>query len=333
MKKSLVTLTFTALALSAMAIPGFMRRSSASAEGKLNSSQTSMAPDTSAAAQDATFAAQDSGVVMPKVGIYALDQNNTLFILRPGALSFKQLVRVRGVNGNLIGLDFRPADRKLYALSDADIVYTINLDNNLGAATQVSTVSPGFDGGFQSLMDFNPVANALRLIGSNDQNYALVNSNGGNLNATAVQTAMNYRAGDVNAGRNPSISAGSYTNNNNGAQVTIFYAIDSARDTFVTIDPPATGGSSATATGALRTIGRLVTPRGELINFSPTGDFDIFTIAGNNFIVGVSGARLFTIGLDQINPNQALGTTKKVVVRSIPLFGPSGFIDVAIPTF
>ena len=313
MKKSFVTLSLTLLALAASLTFGLMGKNSTSAQ--------------------TASATLDSGVVMPNIGIYALDQNNTLFILRPGNTSFTQLARVRGVIGSLVGLDFRPADRRLYALSDADIVYTINLSNNLGAATRVSTVSPSFDGGFQSLMDFNPVVNALRLIGGNDQNYALVNSNGGNLNATAVQTAMNYRAGDVNAGRSPSITAGSYTNNNNGAQVTIFYGIDSARDTFVTIDPAAPGGSSATATGALRTIGRLVTPRGELINFSPTGDFDIFTINGNNFIVGVSGDRLFTIGLGQINPNQALGTTKNVVVQLIALSGPSGFIDVALPTF
>jgi uncharacterized protein DUF4394 len=324
MKKSLATLTFTALALSAMAITGLVSRYSASAESKLNSSQMELA---------ASAAAQDSGVIMPQVGIYALDQNNTLFILRPGATSFTQLARIRGVNGIVTGLDFRPSDKKLYAVTDADAVYTINLGNNLGAATLVSKISPSFDGGIQSLMDFNPVVDAVRLIGGNDQNFALVNSNGGNLNATAVQTAMNYRAGDVNAGRSPSITAGAYTNNRNGAQVTIFYGIDSARDTFCTIDPAAPGGSSATATGALRTIGRLVTPSGELINFSSTGDFDIFTINGINFIVGVSGARLFTIGLDQINPKQALGTTKNVVVRSIALPGPSNFIDVALPTF
>jgi Domain of unknown function (DUF4394) len=331
MKKSFAALTFTALALAAMVIPSFISRYSASAESKLNSSQTSMTLAASATAQDATVAAQ-AGVQMPRIGIYGLGQNNTLFILRPGATSFTQLVRVTGVNGSLIGMDFRPSDGKLYAVSDTDIVYTINLGNNLGAATRVSRISPSFDGGFQSLMDFNPVLDAVRLIATNDQNFALVNSNG-NLNATAVQTAMNYRAGDVNAGRSPNICAGSYTNNRRGAQVTLFYAVDCARDTFVTIDPAAPGGSSATATGALRTIGRLVTPSGELINFAPNGDFDIFTINGNNFIVGVSGARLFTIDMGQINPNQALGRTKNVVVRSIPLSGPSGFIDTALPTF
>lgn len=313
MKKSFATLTFTSLALAAALTFGLMGKYSASAQDAASSS--------------------DSGVVMPKAAIYALDYNNTLFVLKPGAIGFTKLVRVSGVDGNLIGLDFRPADGRLYTLTDADTVYTINLGNNLGAATSVSTVSPGFDGGFQSLMDFNPVVNALRLIGSNDQNYALVNSNGGSLNVTAVQTAMNYRAGDVSAGRSPSISAGAYTNNVNGAQVTIFYGIDSARDTFVTIDPATPGGSSATGTGALRTIGRLITPRGERINFSPTGDFDILTLNGNNILVGVSGDRLFTINMDQIDPNQALGTTKNVVVRSIPLSGPSCFIDIAIPTF
>ncbi len=306
MKKSLATLTLTLLALAASLTFGLMGKYSASA--------------------------QDSGVVMPRAGIYALDQNNTLFILKPGATSFTRLVQVTGVNGNLIGIDFRPADRQLYTVTKS-AVYTINLTNNLGAATQISNISPLFAGGFQSLMDFNPVANALRLIGSNDQNYALVNSNGGNLNLTAVQTAMNYPAGDVNAGADPNIACGSYTNNVNGAQVTIFYGIDFVLDTFVTIPPPASGGSSATGTGALQTIGNLVNARGDQINFSPAGDFDIFTVNGNNRIVGVGGQRLFTIDLDQINPNLARGTTQNVVVRSVPLSGPGGFIDVAIPTF
>jgi uncharacterized protein DUF4394 len=306
MKKSLVILTLALVAFAATFTSGLMGKYSASA--------------------------QDSGVVMPKVGIYALDTNNTLFILKPGSTSFTRLVQVRGVTGTLIGMDFRVSDRQLYALTNS-AVYTINLTNNLGAATRISSISPSFGGGIQSLMDFNPVLSAVRLIGSNDQNYALVNSNGGNLNVTAVQTAMTYPAGDVNAGADPNISCGAYTNNVNGATVTIFYGIDSNLNTFVTIPPATPGGSSATGGGQLQTIGNLVTPRGERVNFSPTGDFDILTINGNNILVGLSGQRLFTIDLRQINPNLQRGRTQNVVVRSIPLPGPSGFIDVAIPTF
>lgn len=49
-------------------------------------------------------------------------------------------------------------------------------------------------------MDFNPVLSAIRLIGSNCQNYAVVNASG-NLNAAAIQTSLSYAAGDVSAGK------------------------------------------------------------------------------------------------------------------------------------
>src|SRR5262249_40186620 len=149
--------------------------------------------------------AQITGIVMPKTNLYALNADNVLFVLAPGATSFTRLFRVTTTNGNLIGIDFRPADRLLYAVTDAGGIYTINLTS--GAATLVSnlTTPTPFSGGYQSLMDFNPVLSAIRLIGSNSQNYAVVNS-GGNLNVTAIQTNLSYAAGDVNAGVSPSVS-------------------------------------------------------------------------------------------------------------------------------
>lgn len=273
---------------------------------------------------------------MPKAGIYALNADNTLFVLTPGSTSFSRLVRVTQANGNLIGIDFRPADGRLYTLTDTGTVYTVSLaSGSLGAVTRVSNVSPRFDGGYQSLMDFNPVVNALRLIGSDDSNFALVNSNGGNLNVTAVQTAMTYPAGDVNAGKDPNIACGSYTNNVAGAQVTLFYGIDYAFDTFVTIPPAAAGGSSATGGGQLQTIGRLVTPTGARINVSPTADFDIFTNPndGTNIVVGVSGRTLFTIDLARINTALQRGQTQNVVARGITMPDTGGgFVDIAVPT-
>ena len=331
MKKSLATLTFTALALSAMLIPGLMSRYSASAESKLNSSQTSMASAASFAAQNL-----NTGIVMPSVPIYALNTTNTIFILRPGETNFSKLVRVTSVNGNLIGIDFRPADGRLYAVTTTGAIYTIALDStNLGAATKVSDLSPRFHGGYQSLMDFNPVVNALRLIGSNDSNYAVVNSNGGNLNSTVVQTNMTYPAGDVNAGKNPHITAGAYTNNRAGATVTLFYGIDYALDTFVTIPPATAGGSSATGGGQLQTIGPLVTPAGARVNFSPLAGIDIVTnTSGANTAYGTSGETLFTIDLAQINKSLPRGQTQNVVVRGITLPSSAGaFVDIAIKAF
>src|SRR5215831_9030371 len=150
MKKSLVSMTIAALALSATLILGLTDKHSASAT-------------------------QTTGVVLPKASIYALNADNTIYVMAPGATSFSRLARVTGVNGSLIGIDFRVADGLLYAQTDTGGLYTISLSStNLGAATLVSNLSPRFAGGFQSLMDFNPVVNALRLIGSNDQNFAVV---------------------------------------------------------------------------------------------------------------------------------------------------------------
>ena len=139
--------------------------------------------------------------------------------------------------------------------------------------TKVSALSPVFNGGYQSLMDFNPMVNAIRLIDSEQQNYAVVKGATGILNTTAVQTSLTYPAPDVNAGKDPNIACGAYTNNVAGATVTIFYMIDHALDTFV-YDPagrcwwPLCHGRRSTAdhwqprhanrrTGQLRSDGRL----------------------------------------------------------------------------
>ncbi len=323
-KKSFAALTFAALTLAASLI--FMY--SASAKSALDTLHTSVS-------SAAGFAAQNTGVVMPKTNIYALNADNVIFVLTPGSTSFTRLGRVNQTNGNLIGLDFRPADGNgsvVYGLTDTGNLYTINLASSQLTATLVSALTTRFSGGFQSLMDFNPVLNALRLIGSNGQNLALVNS-GGNLNVTAVQTPMTYAPGDVNAGKTPNISGGSYHNNYVGAPNTLFYGIDYDLDTFVTIQPASPGGSSATGGGQLQTLGRLVTPQGAQINAAPTADLDIYSDAsGVNSIIGISGRTLFTIDLAQINQSLPLGTTQAVIARGItmPDSGGGAFIDIAV---
>jgi hypothetical protein len=244
----------------------------------------------------------------------------------------------------LIGIDFRPADGKntaLYALTDTGTIYTINLTpNGLGNVTQVSNLSPRFPSGIQSLMDFNPVVNALRLIGSDRLNYAAVNSNG-NLNVTAIQTALSYDPNDVNRGVAPHISAGSYDTNFAGAAATRFYAIDYDLDTLVTIQPATPGGSSATGGGVLQTLGPIVTPTGQRVNISSTADFDIYTVpnpfplAGggplSNRVVGVSGQTLFTMDLTLLNAAVPAGTMTNIVTQGITMPNDTNnIIDVAV---
>jgi Domain of unknown function (DUF4394) len=311
-KKTFIGMTFLALALAAISVFVLMGRNSVSA----------------AAATSTAMAAQTSG--MP-VNIYTLTSDDQLFVLAPNTNVFVSLGRITNLGGNnLVGMDFRPADGQLYAVSDTQRIYTIDLSVSPPRANLVSTLTTRFKAGIQSLMDFNPVVDAIRLIGSNNQNLAVVNSNGGNLNATAAQTSVVYTAGDVNAGIDPELCSGSYTNNVAGAANTLFYAIDTDLDTLVTIADKNATGSSNTGGGQLQTIGRIRDVNGNLVNFQSTADIDIFTNAsGVNTLAGISENVFFIIPLNQINPNLAVGTTQNVVVQGA-VIASSPAMDSAI---
>ena len=285
---------------------------------------------------------------LSNTNVYALTSDNSIYIMPPGTTRFFRLAKVTDLNGgNLIGIDFRPADKTpttVYGLTDTGSIYKINLSpftGYLGATTLVSTLSPRFVGGFQSLMDFNPVVNALRIIGDNDDNFAVVNANGGNLNQTTPQTRLAYVAGDPNAGVDPNITAGAYNNNYAGATTTIFYMLDHDLDTLVTI-ANTTNGSSATGGGQLKTIGQLFTTNTNTpLNIAPTAGIDIFTDPnGVEILMGISGTTVFALNTSQINKSLPVGQTQNLGVASfvaatgdgdIPPTG--GFIDIAVPPY
>jgi len=259
--------------------------------------------------------------------VYALLGNNVI----TQVYGSKQVAQapVKDIDGNLIGIDFRPSQSSppdrfstpgLYGLTDTGKIYTLNIGGNTATATLVSSLTLRFDGGFQALADFNPVVDALRVIGSNDQNYAVVNSNG-NLNVTAQQTAITYAAGDPQAGKDPNLTGGAYNNNLAGAATTIFYALDYATDSLVTI-ADITNGSSATGGGRLKTIGRLVDTQGRPINILPEAGIDVYTDAtlGNGALIS-SGQTLYFVNLANVNINLPVGSTQNVVVKQ--LAGPN----------
>lgn len=209
----------------------------------------------------------------PNLKLIGLAPNN---ILVP--LDSRRAIRVTGVEGNLQGIDFRPADGKLYGVTDTDKIYTINLDT--GAATFVKNLSTSFDGGFQSGFDFNPVPDRLRIVGSNDQNLRTNVDTG----EVAVDKPLTYATTDSNAGKNPNITAAAYTNNRAGVTTTQLLVIDYDLDVLALQNPP--------NDGTLNTIGSLG------VNFSPIGGFDIFTDAqGTNTAFAISGANLYKINL------------------------------------
>ncbi|MBG1271654.1 DUF4394 domain-containing protein [Nostoc sp. WHI] len=205
-----------------------------------------------------------------------LTSNNTLVNIDPSGFAFA--IQVKGIDGNLQGIDFRPANGLLYGVTDTDKVYTLN--PRTGQATFVSLLSSSFNGGFQSGFDFNPVVDRLRIVGSNDQNLR-TNADTG---AVLVDTSLAYASGDVNAAVDSNVTGAAYINSVAGATSTQLYGIDYDLDVLVLQSPP--------NSGTLNTIGKLG------VNFAPTSGFDIFTDAqGKNTAYALSGSVLYTIDL------------------------------------
>lgn len=139
------------------------------------------------------------------------------------------------VSGTLVGIDWRPADGKLWGVTDGNDLYT--LDPASGAATLVSSMTVAFEGGARSGVDFTPQNDRLRLLSDRGQNLR-VNVD---LGATATDKALAYRDDDPGAGRRPAIAAAGYTENVRDAPTTRLLELDHERDALVFQDPPNDG--------------------------------------------------------------------------------------------
>ena len=208
----------------------------------------------------------------------ALDNNNTLISFDPHNPSETSSIAVTGVDGVLLGIDTRPANGLIYGISTSNNVYTIDADS--GAASYVSTLDTGFEGGTISGFDFNPAADRLRLVGDNDQDFRINVDTG----EVTVDGTLAFDEGDFNDGVNPNVTAAAYTNSFDGTESTQLYDIDTLLNDLVLQDPP--------NDGTLVTIGDLG------VDFDTLGGFDIVSsVNGENVAYAVSDSTLYTIDL------------------------------------
>jgi len=208
----------------------------------------------------------------------ALAPANTLLRFSSSDLATLRAVKVTGVQGTLVGIDVRPANRKLHGVSDSYALYTI--DPNSGRATQVSTLTAPFDGGPRSGMDFNPQADRLRLVSTSGQNLRVHVD----LGATAVDGAIVYDDKDKLAGKRPRLVGSAYTKSVANAPSTQLFNIDAAQDVLVLQDPP--------NDGRLRTVG----PLG--VDFALESGFDIQSGPGEaEAAFAATGSALYRIDL------------------------------------
>lgn len=257
-------------------------------------------------ATSAIFGALALLVAAPAIALdmAALTSRNELLLFSDKTPGRTKTVAITGVDGKLLGIDVRPADGKLYAVSHDGAVYTV--DAMSGAATRKSKLSVPLDAIDHLVVDFNPQADRLRVIASSGQNLR-VNVDTGQ---TVVDGRLAYRQQDRNAGKPIGIFAGAYINSFAGATQTQLFDVDSTNGTYVAQDPP--------NDGVLRTVAPTGIKPGTVVD-----SIDIYTNARDEYFgFGVSENRLhrFDVATGKFGKGSAIGN------------GKISFIDIAVLT-
>lgn len=166
--------------------------------------------------------------------IYAIDSRAVLVSFdseRPAAMLTMAVVRGLAPGENILGIDFRPANKKLYALGSTSRIYVI--DPATGVATGVgSRFFPALDGtkfGF----NFNPTVDRIRITSNRGQNLRVHPDTGV---IVSVDGFLRYNDDAV-----PSVVASAYTNSVANATSTTLYNFELSRRSIVTQVPPNDG--------------------------------------------------------------------------------------------
>ena len=214
------------------------------------------------------------GIAIPPLPVaYALTDAGMLKIFNPeNGMEYgtKSIPAIPGVT--LQGIDIRPANGRLYALGDNSKIYGIDLGS--GAVTELASLkladnTPVMLSGTYFGVDFNPVADRLRVVSDNGQNLRINVTDG----VTVVDQPLKIGV----AGPTPFITAVAYTNSYPGTTTTMLLDIDSQSNTLYVQTPPNNGV--------------MTDPKALGIDVAPGLGFDIGNVSGKGYAI-------FTVGLN-----------------------------------
>lgn len=211
--------------------------------------------------------------------IAVLTGDRTLTMVDSETRAASGSMEVSGVEGRLLGIDVRPKDKMLYGLGADGAVVTI--DPATGAATATGKLDIAVPADAVATVDFNPAADALRIMGSDGTNLRAKIDEG-----TVTKDGNHaYAEGDMHAGETPNIVAGAYTNSFAGTESTALYVIDATIDALVRQDPP--------NDGTLKAVGKLG------VDGVETPAFDILSDGGTgNEAWLLDGGTLYSVDLE-----------------------------------
>lgn len=166
--------------------------------------------------------------------VAALVGDDTIAIVDVAAKKATKSMKVTGLTGALVGIDVRPSDGMLYGLVADGTVVTIAMD---GKATMKSRLDTMLGAGIAGTVDFNPVADRLRVIGTDGMNLRANVDDG----KVTTDGALKYADTDMHKGEKPNIVAGAYINSFKGAKETVLYDIDATIGGLIKQAPPNDG--------------------------------------------------------------------------------------------
>jgi uncharacterized protein DUF4394 len=261
-----------------------------------------------AAADVAGAAPRDRGRDRNQVTVYGLtaDERILTFSLDdPGDI--QRSVAIRGLNSDkALGLDRRPANNIFYTVTQTRrgaTLYTV--DPRSGRTQRVADLvsaptatnpnrTPITLSGDEFGFDFNPAADALRIVSDTGQNLRVIPSARTAPDGTQLQPGDTFVDGTLNRNGQtvPGVTAAAYTNNDTDpATATTLYDIDHLRDELSIQNPPNTGTLTNTVPLGRRTDQRV--------------GFDIRTTAQGDLAVA---------SLSLLTPGNRANRTRLVVV-------------------
>jgi len=233
--------------------------------------------------------------------VAALIGNDTIAMVDTAQKKATGSVKVTGISGALVGIDVRPADGLLYGLVDDGTVVTIAKD---GKATVKSKLETMVAKGATVTVDFNPVADRLRVMGSDGMSLR-ANVDDGKVTKDGDHK---YAETDASKGAKPKVVAGAYTNSVKGTKETALFNIDATAGALVKQAPP--------NDGILGTIGKLGIK-------ADAASFDIWSDGnGKNEAWLMAGDTLYSVDLASGKATEAMKISGvSGVVKDIAILG------------
>lgn len=237
--------------------------------------------------------------------VVALISNDTLAWVDTQSGRVTNRAFVSGVSGRVLGIDVRPSDGRLYGLFEDGTVATI--DPATGVATRLETLKTVPAAGTHVTVDFNPVADAMRIMASDGTNLRTKIAGG----AVAEDKPHAFDGADMHASETPAIIAGAYTNSYKGTEKTALYNIDGTIAGLIRQDPP--------NDGTLKAVGKLGVALEQSVGFDILSDGN-----GGNEAWLMNGATLYSVDLET-GKATSVGTISDVggAVRDIAIL-PAG---------